>query len=153
LPWRAENRKRAVRLEGSVPLLKIHGSLNWVVQDGRITLYQDTRAAFRRGGDAAIVPPVLEKQMPTWLQPVWMESEKRLSQAVCWVVCGYSLPSYDIAMHHMLSRAGASGKKRLFILDPAASHLRPRWEEVSAHAEIVCLPGLPEGIRELTKRI
>jgi hypothetical protein len=152
LPWRPENRMRAVSLTGSVPLLKIHGSLNWVVQNGIVGVYQDTRAAFRRGGDAAIVPPIPEKEIPIWLQPVWSEAERCLSHAGCWVICGYSLPSYDTAMRQMLSRAGADGKKKLFILDPVSGRLASRWNEVSPHSEVVGLGGLPEGVSELMKR-
>lgn len=151
LPWRAENRMRAVSLEGCVPLLKVHGSLNWAVENGAMALYQDARAAFRHGGDAAIVPPIPEKQIPTWLQPIWAESERCLSHAKCWIVCGYSLPSYDTAMHQMLFRAATSRKKKVLVLDPASVRLRERWARVSLDGEVVCLPGLPEGVDELGK--
>ena len=149
LPWRAENRMRTVNLEGSVPLFKLHGSLNWALQNGQIILFQDARAAFRHGGDAAIVPPIPEKEIPTWLQLVWAEAEQRLTRSESWIVCGYSLPSYDTAMREMLSRAAAGKKKTIFILDPVSSELRAKWQQVALQALIVCLSGLPEGTKEL----
>ncbi len=153
LPWRTEGRMRVVALEGSVPLLKLHGSLNWVLQNGTIVLYQDTRAAFRRGGDAAIVPPIPEKTVPIWLRPVWAESERCLCSARYWIVCGYSLPSYDTAMYQMLSKAGKGGRKKVFILDPASRRLRERWKAVVRHGDIVCLSALPDGISELARQL
>jgi hypothetical protein len=153
LPWKTEDRMRVIRLEGSVPLMKVHGSLNWSVRLGEILIYQDARAAFRRGGDAAIVPPTPEKQIPPWLQPVWTEAEQHLAYADSWVICGYSLPQYDIAMREMLSRAAAGKRKSLFLLDPVSERLGPRWQEVAPQAEIECLPGLPAGIAQLIDRI
>jgi hypothetical protein len=136
-----------------VPLMKVHGSLNWIVRVGEISIYQDARAAFRRGGDAAIVPPMPEKEIPTWLHPVWTEAERYLAHADCWVVCGYSLPQYDMAMREMLSRAAVGKRKTLFLLDPVSEQLRPRWQEVAPQAEIGCLLGLPAGTAQLINRI
>jgi hypothetical protein len=153
LPWRPAERMRTVTLDGSIPVYKIHGSLNWVLQDGRISLFQDARAAFRHGGDAAIVPPIPEKEIPVWLQPVWAEAERRLACAQFWIICGYSLPQYDKAVCQMLSRAATPGEKVLFILDPLNTKLKPRWQEVAPTAEIVCLPGLPGGTTQLNRHI
>jgi hypothetical protein len=153
LPWRTEDRMRVVKLEGSVPLMKVHGSLNWSIQSNEMSIYQDARAAFRHGGDAAIVPPMPEKEIPTWLHPVWAEAERHLARAGCWVVCGYSLPQYDIAMREMLSRAAAGKRKTLFLLDPVSEQLRPRWQEVAPGADITCLFGLPAGTDQLVNRI
>jgi len=152
LPWRKENRMRAVNLEGTIPLFKIHGSLNWALHDGGITLYQDLRAAFRRGGEAAIVPPIPEKEIPPWLQPVWTAAEQALACAHSWVVCGYSLPPYDTAMRQMLFRAAQRSRKTLFLLDPVSRQLKVRWEMVTLGAEITCLAGLPTGTVELRRR-
>ena len=102
LPWGWEDRQRWVEIQGSIPLLKIHGSLNWALENGELTLYQDMRPAFRHGGEAAIIPPIPEKRVPDWLKPVWTEAERILCGAECWIVCGYSLPSYDLGMIQML---------------------------------------------------
>jgi hypothetical protein len=66
-------------MTGSVPIFKLHGSLNWSLEGGKVIMYQDARAAFRKGGNAAIVPPVPEKSIPLWLKEVWEESNVALN--------------------------------------------------------------------------
>ena len=68
LPW-ADYGSR-LELEGAIPIYKLHGSLNWSRAGEGLELFQDLRPAFRGGGDAAIIPPVPEKEIPTWLRPV-----------------------------------------------------------------------------------
>jgi len=157
LPFTVKNPQRFVELTGKVPVYKLHGSLNWsrssdgleLYQDVGMQLYQDMRPAFRHGGDAAIVPPIPEKKTPDWLKPVWEEAELRLSRTNCWVVCGYSLPDYDIAVQEMLKRASGSKLEKMFILDPYSEDLRDRYTQVALGVEIYCLAGLPDGIRGL----
>jgi hypothetical protein len=153
LPWRTENRMRTISMEGTIPVFKVHGSLNWVLREGQVSLYQDARAAFRHGGDVAIVPPIPEKQVPLWLQSVWMEAERQLARANTWIVCGYSLPPYDLAMRQMLTRAVKGKRKALFLLDPASEKLSCRWKEMASWASVVCLSGLPNGTGEFRESV
>jgi hypothetical protein len=62
LPFSAGKSDRFIELEGTIPLYKLHGSLNWGLEAGALRLYQDLRPAFRHGGDAQIVPPVVERK-------------------------------------------------------------------------------------------
>jgi hypothetical protein len=115
-----------------------------------LELFQDLRPAFRRGGDAAIIPPVPEKQIPAWLQPVWSSAEEELTRAATWIVCGYSLPSYDVAITELLRRAAISGNlKRIFVLDPHASDICQRYSTIAQNVQVMSLEGLPEGIDTL----
>ncbi len=86
---------RTIEMTGSIPVFKLHGSLNWTLRGRSVLAYQDMRAAFRHGGDAAIIPPIPEKPVPSWLQAVWTEAEESLRSSDVWVVCGYSMPEYD----------------------------------------------------------
>ena len=149
LPFTVRDQQREVELTGSVPVYKLHGSLNWSRGRYGLELYQDMRPAFRYGGDAAIVPPIPEKKTPDWLKPVWEEAELMLSQANCWIVCGYSLPNYDIAVQEMLKRASGPKLERILILDPDSEVIRDRYKRVAPDTEIHCLAGLPYGIRGL----
>ena len=92
-----------------------------------------------------------EKETPGWLQPVWLEAERELSAAEYWIVCGYSLPVYDVAMRRMLSRAVVTSRKTILLLDPASLELKGKWQEIAPVAQIACLPGLPDGTNELAK--
>ena len=79
LPWAYQG--NYIELEGAVPVYKLHGSLNWSRVGDGLELFQDLRPAFRSGGDAAIIPPVPEKEIPAWLQPVWSSAEEELARA------------------------------------------------------------------------
>lgn len=149
MPATVRNSQRFVELTGSMPVYKLHGSLSWARSVSGLELYQDMRPAFRRGGDAAIVPPIPEKEVPEWLRPIWKEAELKLSQADCWIVCGYSLPEYDTAVHEMLRRASEPKMQEVFLLDPDSEDLRDRYRQIAPDAEVHCLPGLPEGLQAL----
>src|ERR1019366_6191134 len=82
LPW--ADYGSHLELEGAIPLYKLHGSLNWSRATEGLELFQDLRPAFRGGGDAAIIPPVPEKEIPAWLQPVWDSAEEELGALSSW---------------------------------------------------------------------
>ena len=132
--------------DGVIPVFKLHGSLNWVVQGTRVIIYQDVRGAFRDGGVAAIVPPLPEKQAPDWLTPIWRDAAVKLAEADEWVVVGYSLPEYDHAVRALLSTAAKAGTVRRIVLhDPAAAELASRWRQLSDHLEVVAAEPLTRG--------
>jgi hypothetical protein len=151
-PFSVQNPQRIVELSGTLPLYKLHGSLSWSEEDGELVMYQDMRPAFRRGGEALIVPPVEGKSAPGWLKPVWTEAEATLSRAHTWVVCGYSLPPYDLAARALFARCSAKGAlERVLVLDPFHSRVLADWRMVSGGAELVGLDGLPNGTRQLSR--
>jgi hypothetical protein len=160
LPWTVREPEREVTPSGRVPLIKLHGSLNWSLgrklnphspplpfddQHGndRLEIFQDLRAAFRHGGTAAIVPPLPEKEAPRWAHRVWETAAHRLAEAPFWIVVGYSLPAYDIALRQLFSRAAATGLVREIRLhDPYSATISNGWASVTKVGSIVELPGL-----------
>ena len=150
LPFSAAKPDRFIELEGTIPLYKLHGSLNWGLEAGALRLYQDLRPAFRHGGDAQIVPPVVEKEAPTWLLDVWEGARQALTSCSTWLVCGYSLPTYDRAITQLVAEAGTAGAlTRIILMDPYATDLASRWQAVAPNAKLHLLPGLPEALRPL----
>jgi sugar/nucleoside kinase (ribokinase family) len=119
------------------------------LENGEIKLFQDLRPALRHGNEAAIVPPLAEKETPDWLKPVWHVAERLLSQADTWIVCGYSLPNYDIAINDLLRSTAKSNLRHLYILDPYSEPLRKKYASIAPDADVVCLSGLPKGTEEL----
>ncbi|MCH7580929.1 MAG: hypothetical protein IIB22_11850 [Chloroflexi bacterium] len=105
------------------------------------------RPAFRRGGDAAIVPPAAKKSIPAWMKGVWDEAAHVLDEASLWIVVGYSLPPYDHDVRRLLAGTGAG--KDVVLLDPASKSLYARWKDVLHDAQISPLQGLPEGLGEI----
>jgi hypothetical protein len=147
LPFTVLDPKRIVELKNGIPLFKLHGSLNWAQEKGQLVMYQDLRPAFRYGSDALIVPPVLEKEMPAWLLNVWESAIMYLSRSEIWLVCGYSLPVYDIALRDMFQKAAKKGQPfTIMLIDPAAQGLAFTWQQIAPHAKIICLPGLPDAL-------
>lgn len=141
-----------IELDGAVPVYKLHGSLNWSVAAGDLELFQDLRSALRRGGDAAIMPPAPEKDIPSWLLSVWQGAEEEPSRAQTRVVCGYSLPPYDQAVTQMLGSASAAGPpERIIIIHPQASELCAHYSLIAPTAEVKPLPGLPDALNELSR--
>jgi hypothetical protein len=142
-PWTVQDRRDRVVLTGAIPLAKLHGSLNWAIEGSKsIAIYQDTRAAFRNGGTAAIVPPIPEKQVPSFLTPIWDAADELLAATDIWVVVGYSLPEYDHAIRDLF--AGAAGRKvhTLELHDPYAEQLQGRWRSFLPAANVLCFPGI-----------
>jgi hypothetical protein len=148
LPW--ADYGSHLELEGAVPVYKLHGSLNWSLAGHGLELFQDLRPAFRGDGEAAIIPPVPEKQIPEWLKPIWNSAEEELAGADVWIICGYSLPPYDTAVIELLRRASTGGKlKRILVLDPYAPEIRCRCSAIVQNVQVVALDGLPDGVKEL----
>lgn len=140
-----------VELTGDIPLFKLHGSLNWDSKGRDLIIHEDVRAACRissRAGQAAIIAPLPEKEMPRWLTPVWDKARESLAEVETWVVCGYSLPDYDVALRKFFSDAGEKVENlRVFLLDPQSAELAYRWTAIlRSSVEVIPLPGIPEAL-------
>jgi hypothetical protein len=140
---------RTIEMSGSIPVFKLHGALNWSLNNGSMVMYQDLRPVFRHGGTAAIIPPIPEKLVPPWLQSTWRSAEESLRQSNVWIVCGYSLPHYDAEVLRLLEKAGARRSLNIFLMSPEADALRPRWATLLPDATVTAVPGLPEGTEPL----
>jgi hypothetical protein len=148
LPWdrfdsHFSGRIGEIELTGTVPVCKLHGSLNWQRRGTEIGLYRDQRLAYRYGGTAAIIPPTAEKQAEPWLSSVWTAAEAILTTSQTWIVVGYSLPAYDHAIRDLLRRAARGGTAQTVVVhDPRAAELAPQWCELTGDLNIVLKPGL-----------
>lgn len=129
---------------GVIPLAKLHGSLNWSLAGGGMDVFADVRPAFRERGNAAIVPPLPEKHVPSWLRPMWARAVAELREADEWVVVGYSLPPYDHEIKAMFEMSGHRvGRVRIY--DPFAADIADRWRATAPNASIETFPGLAPG--------
>jgi hypothetical protein len=140
----ARGMPRDIPILGSVPLFKLHGSLNWALRpsadldpsiERSVELFGDLRPAFRSGGDSAIVPPILEKNVPPWLAPIWEQAELCLSDAATWVVVGYSLPANDEALVELFRRAAGGHLTSVEVWAGPAT--QARWASVVGRSRII----------------
>lgn len=148
-PWK--RRADSDPLSGRVPLCKLHGSVNWSLVGSEVRLWHDARPCFRSGSDAAMIPPFPEKDVVGWARPIWECARSALARAGCWVVCGYSLPAYDVAAVEML-RSAAGGCERVLVLDPSPAVVT-RWKEVVPRAIVERLPRFPAGLGPLASAL
>jgi len=137
-PYPVSQWRNPVKLEGEIPLAKIHGSISWD-ENNR---YTDGRRAIT--GGALIVPPTPEKELPEVLSHVWTLAGSILERADALLVFGSAFNPYDEAVLKLLQRAGRKLKSVLLVdTDPkihAASDLWPVAKVTS------CLPP-PSGDR------
>jgi len=148
-PFSKFQSEKFISTTGLSPLLKLHGSLNWSISDDTIEMYQDLRPVWRHGGAAAIVPPTTERSAPDWIRPVWQVAEIELREADTWIVCGYSLPDYDIQVRTLLQRPAETRPIRIILCDPISDQLAHKYKEVAPNSTICPLPGLPDCIDKI----
>jgi len=151
-PWTVLDAQRIIVLDSGVPIYKLHGSLNWSNEGGDLLMYQDMRPAFRRGADALIIPPMTEKETPEWLSAVWAGASSCLSRCERWIVCGYSLPPYDIALQELFGRSSSTARE-ICVVDPLAALLTGRWQQAAPTARIFNFDGLPQGLQALDEHL
>lgn len=141
----------ALLMGNEVSLFKLHGSLNWSFEPHDFKIHGDLRAAFRKttkAGHVAIVPPIPEKQLPDEFALVWKYAAQALRKARTWLVCGYSFPSYDMAVEqffHDVIREGVV--ERIVILDPGADSIKAKLLNYKPTLSVKALPGLQDALQ------
>lgn len=138
-----------LKLGHEVELIKLHGSLNWVQEPHGYKIHEDVRAVFRKSrglGKPRIIPPLEEKEQPQWAFDIWNAAETALTKTEKWFICGYSFPSYDIAINNMIARSGSHHKQlKVIIADPLSNNVKSNLEGLLPKTtEYLLLPGLPD---------
>lgn len=107
-PWQ----NTPVRLTGTIPLAKLHGSLSW--DDD--TRYTDGRCGLN--GKALIVPPRANKNGEEEMPEVWELARTILLKTKRLIVFGFAFNPYD---SHLLQLLTTSGKwiQEVAIIDPS----------------------------------
>lgn len=148
-----KKRFELVPLGNEIVLYKLHGSVNWAWERHAQTLkiHDDVRAVFRHNDDVgtpAIIPPIPEKEMPPEFSQVWDEARRSLSECSRWIVCGYSLPPYDLALQSFFEQVLSKRTQALIlVLSPESTELAKRWQAICPKStRVLPLPGLPEAL-------
>ncbi len=145
-----KNESEAVLMGNDISLFKLHGSLNWAFEPHDFKIHGDLRAAFRKttkAGHVAIVPPIPEKQLPEDFAVVWKYAGQALRKSRSWLVCGYSFPTYDIAVQAFFRDAIREGVvERIAILDPWAADIEKKLLSYKPSLTVKTLPGLQDAL-------
>jgi hypothetical protein len=106
-----------VAVRGKVPLLKLHGSLNWALSpQGEIIKYVDCRPSRGRRYRPLVLPPGATSEGDA-LREMWDSARDVLTQSETWIFCGYSLPHYDEPVQELLAKSAEGRIARVLVLD------------------------------------
>lgn len=115
--------------------LKLHGSINWWVVNGRLTYLSfggggrltQKWGEYSRGQSGSDFPVILEPsaykyddEIYQFLMPQWERFLQRLCEADCVIVIGYSLPDGDYqARSKVLTSFQTNNRSKWLIIDPS----------------------------------
>lgn len=98
-----------------IPLLKLHGSLNFSPNGPG-----ETWSPVKVSDSPQIIPPVFNKADSTFGTPIWKAGLEALRTCKNLIVCGYSLPTSDSYMQYFLKAALGPNRNlnQIFVFDP-----------------------------------
>ena len=137
--------RRSIETLGSIPLLKLHGSVSWAYGNGGIDHYHDCRPAIR--GDAVIIAPATEKSVPPLFRPTWRRAAEALRQSNKWIVVGYSFPEYDETIRELFC-SNAAHNPDVHILNPDFNVVK-NVQTMLPNARVLLHQGLPDSIVDI----
>jgi NAD-dependent SIR2 family protein deacetylase len=134
-PWYGHDSSEGA--SGSVSILKLHGSANWlvcnkcekpVVLDGNVARSQSELDTLScpcggRASQPLLVPPWWDKnEYRNALKPVWQSAVKELKSATRICVIGYSLPESDAFFRYLITLALSENHQleKLIVVDQVA---------------------------------
>jgi hypothetical protein len=113
--WRRAGRGR--RPQGSILLLKLHGSLNWDGPDVPLRLRADP---YQVVAENVIVPPLTNKPVTTEpFKSVWLEARRAVKSMRRLIVIGYSLPAADGLVRALLTTDLGPDLEEILVVDPS----------------------------------
>jgi SIR2-like domain len=118
-----------IQLMGKIPLLKLHGSLNWASSsDGSVIKYVDARPSRGRRFEAVLLPPGLsEAPILTGVRDL---AKEVLTASNIWIFCGYSMPDYDKDIISLLRSSAVGQLRRVIALAPNSLKVAQQLERV-----------------------
>jgi len=133
--------------KGLPKILKLHGSVNWDLDDKRLRVRTgawddfDNAPGYRGySGDGTKFPillPFWDKQVTRepWLTP-WQRAHQQLQETTYIIVWGFSLPTTDVKVRELFAISVTEGgaKRRLCVIDPSQA-TRDRWRELLPNAQ------------------
>jgi hypothetical protein len=126
----------AKNIEGAIPVLKLHGSVNWGRKgQGRgrsftaFGRYSDLR---KDSASVEIVPPTWKKVFEGQLEYVWGEAVTALGSATRIIVIGFSMPETDMHFKYLMA-AGLKDNislRKICFVNPESAKLMERASDV-----------------------
>ena len=110
---------------GAVPVLKLHGSVNWALVPGRghgFTVFGSYANVRESAADPSLLPPTWDKHFDDRLRAVWQAAMAALSTATRVIVIGFSMPETDLHFRYLLAAGLAQNisLRSFHFVNPAA---------------------------------
>jgi hypothetical protein len=105
-PWQSKDKRNGRLSHNSIKLLKLHGSLNWRFDGGKVHLREQPYSTKPKRSKDELIPPVSNKTgtLSDWLCPIWREAANSLSNSKVLISIGYSIPATDYHCEALLSQ-------------------------------------------------
>jgi hypothetical protein len=126
----------------NVRLLKLHGSVNWVVAKGsrtKVTVMENYRSVIDAGLVPQIIPPTWKKDSKGAFDAIWSQSIAALADATRVVIVGFSIPPTDLHFKYLLAaglRENYSLREIVFVNpSPGKSLVEERCKSLFANSQ------------------
>ncbi|MGC4074148.1 MAG: hypothetical protein QM760_16875 [Nibricoccus sp.] len=99
-----------------MPLLKLHGSVNWGYLtgakrgDAKLSIFSSYTELLSAGGRPSIIPPTWNKNIESLISSAWSQAIQQLSTATRIIIVGFSMPETDQHFRYLLA-AGSPAKR------------------------------------------
>jgi hypothetical protein len=120
---------RAQISDSDIPVLKLHGSVNWTAEDSSskgLVVHGTYSDLVSRGMNPMLVPPTWRKTMDGEMLAVWDAAVAALRTATRIIIIGYSMPHTDQHFKYLLA-AGLQNNislRQILFVNDKASELR-----------------------------
>jgi hypothetical protein len=88
----------------AIPVLKLHGSVNWTVeQDEQLKIFRSYDALRDQLKQPRLIPPTWSKSVDDHLSLPWEKAIERLQTATRVIIIGFSMPETDLHFRYLLA--------------------------------------------------
>ena len=126
--------------ETALPVLKLHGSMNWARPSdaGPMQIFKSYDEVRNYNLVPELIPPTWKKVFEKQLEAVWQTAIRKLNSATRIVIIGFSMPATDLHFKYLMAaglRSNASLRQILFV-NPEATVLEAKARTLLRNAYI-----------------
>jgi hypothetical protein len=121
-----------------VDVLKLHGSVNWLVDGDALRVFGSYSDVRRSGGVPELIPPTWKKVGSSQLDSVWEQAVRSLTSANRLIVIGFSMPPTDMHFKYLLAAGFQENTAltKVIFLDPDAQKIEAKGKELFQDKDI-----------------
>lgn len=123
-----------VTKDEGIPLLKLHGSLNWGYtgrHGEKLNVYGSSQEISALGHKRLLIPPTWQKVFVGHMAQIWNEARTAITKATRIIVIGFSMPETDIHFKYLLGaglKENISLRKVIFVNPTPLAEFEPKLQ-------------------------